>query len=267
MAAINERGIGLAHLGRDVRTCLGFFSRMPAGSDASHRDLEAAAGAWPLTGFVIATGPAILLALALAAGMPALVAVCLALGTGAVLTGGLHEDGFADTADGFGGGQNRDAKLAIMADSHIGTFGTLALIFSTLLRVASLAALCVAPLLAVIALLCIAVLSRTLAAWHWSTLSPAKSDGLAATIGQPDAGAMRLAIVSGGIAFLILAVAFGGAGFFAGILAFLCIVAFNRLCQHQISGHTGDTIGAAQLIGEIALFAGLSTSALAVVLP
>ncbi|MHA1189909.1 MAG: adenosylcobinamide-GDP ribazoletransferase [Alphaproteobacteria bacterium] len=264
---MNKGTIGLVHLGRDVRTCLGFFSRIPAGSDASHRDLEAAAGAWPLTGIMIALGPAILLALALGAGIPPLVAACLALGSAAILTGGLHEDGFADTADGFGGGQERDGKLAIMADSHIGAFGTLALVFSTLLRVGSLAALCVVPLLAVLALLCIAVLSRTLAVWHWSVLSPAKSDGLAATIGHPGTGAKRLSIVSGGIAFLILAVAFGGAGFFAGTLAFLCIVAFNRLCRHQISGHTGDTIGAAQLIGEIALFAGLSTSAVAVVLP
>ena len=57
----------------------------------------------------------------------------------ALVTGGLHEDGLADTADGFGGGGDRAAKLAIMRDSRIGAFGVLALIFSVGLRAAALA--------------------------------------------------------------------------------------------------------------------------------
>ncbi len=50
-------------------------------------------------------------------------------------TGALHEDGLADVADGFGGGRDRDAKLAILRDSRIGTYGAVALILSLLLRV------------------------------------------------------------------------------------------------------------------------------------
>ena len=53
-------------------------------------------------------------------------AAALALGAGAILTGALHEDGLADVADGFGGGIDREAKLEIMRDSRLGTYGALA---------------------------------------------------------------------------------------------------------------------------------------------
>ena len=56
-------------------------------------------------------------------------------------TGCLHEDGLADTADGFGGGDTREQKLDIMRDSRIGTYGVCALAMSLLLRVGALASL------------------------------------------------------------------------------------------------------------------------------
>src|SRR3546814_4601153 len=65
----------------------------------------------------------------------------LAIGSQVLLTGGLHEDGLADTADGFGGGRDRDAKLAIMRDSRIGTYGVLALVLLIGLRYAALSEL------------------------------------------------------------------------------------------------------------------------------
>ena len=57
------------------------------------------------------------------------------------VTGCLHEDGLADTTDGFGGGKTRDLKLAIMRDSRIGAYGVCALALSILLRVSALASL------------------------------------------------------------------------------------------------------------------------------
>ena len=55
-------------------------------------------------------------------------AAILALGVSVMMTGGLHEDGLADCADGFGGGQTKDQKLAIMKDSRVGSYGVLALV-------------------------------------------------------------------------------------------------------------------------------------------
>src|SRR5918994_1725534 len=74
-------------------------------------------------------------------GLPPFVAATIAIGFLALATGGLHEDGLADTADGFGGGRTRDEKLAIMRDSRIGTYGVLALVFSVLIRAMALASI------------------------------------------------------------------------------------------------------------------------------
>ena len=63
-----------------------------------------------------------------------LVAAFASTFVGLMLTGGFHEDGLADTADGFWGGWTKDARLEIMKDSRIGTYGVLALVFSILLR-------------------------------------------------------------------------------------------------------------------------------------
>jgi adenosylcobinamide-GDP ribazoletransferase len=58
-----------------------------------------------------------------------------------VLTGALHLDGFADTADGIGGGRDREERLAIMKDSRIGTFGAVSLFLVLILKVAFLSEL------------------------------------------------------------------------------------------------------------------------------
>src|SRR6185437_3581316 len=68
-------------------------------------------------------------------------AALLAIAAGALVSGALHEDGLADTADAFGGGWSVEKRLAIMKDSRIGTYGALALGFDVLLRVVALAAL------------------------------------------------------------------------------------------------------------------------------
>ncbi|MGH7005460.1 MAG: adenosylcobinamide-GDP ribazoletransferase, partial [Alphaproteobacteria bacterium] len=74
-------------------------------------------------------------------GVPSVVAATIAIGFLALVTGALHEDGLADTADGFGGGRTRERKLAIMRDSRIGAYGVLALALVTLLRIGALAAM------------------------------------------------------------------------------------------------------------------------------
>ncbi len=65
----------------------------------------------------------------------------LALAVTTALTGALHEDGLADTADGFGGGADKERSLTIMKDSRIGSYGAIALILSFMVRVAAIAVL------------------------------------------------------------------------------------------------------------------------------
>lgn len=76
-----------------------------------------------------------------AAWLPAHLAVVVAFAARVLLTGALHEDGLADFFDGFGGGTTRERTLAIMKDSHIGTYGVLGVVFYALLLVGTVAAL------------------------------------------------------------------------------------------------------------------------------
>ncbi|MBQ7742526.1 MAG: adenosylcobinamide-GDP ribazoletransferase [Bacteroidaceae bacterium] len=96
---------------------------------------------WPLTGWL--TGGLMAATLWLGSQfLPYIVAVVLAVATRMLLTGALHEDGLADFFDGFGGGgRDRNRILAIMKDSHIGTYGVLALVVYVLLLIAVLASL------------------------------------------------------------------------------------------------------------------------------
>jgi adenosylcobinamide-GDP ribazoletransferase len=175
------------------------------------------------------------------------------------LTGGLHEDGLADMADGFGGGRSRERKLAIMRDSRLGTYGALALIFAVALKATALAAILADPVRAAAALLGVGTLSRSFAVWHWHATPPAGTTGW--RLQQAGRTRVRLRSVralgsSQASHWLGL---FGWAATFAILLALAATAFFSRFCKRQIGGHTGDTIGAAQQIAETLLLVGLSS--------
>jgi adenosylcobinamide-GDP ribazoletransferase len=256
MADVTDR---LSRLSQDLPAMVAFFSRLPVAPRASPPDFRVSAWAWPLAGLLILLGPAALLAMLRAAGVPPLAAAALALAAAAAIIGALHEDGLADTADGFGGGRDRAGKLAIMRDSRLGTYGALALFFTAIVRVACLAVLVVDPGRGALILLMVAVISRSLALWHWTALAPARADGLAAEGGQPDRLSLAIGLATGALAAIPLLIMAFGATLFALALAILGGLAFNALCRRQIGGHTGDTVGAAQQVAETLLLIGLST--------
>lgn len=219
------------------------------------------ARAYAIAGAVISLPGAVLLAVLLAVGLTPLFAAAFALSCHLLVTGALHEDGLADCADGFGGGSNREQVLAIMKDSTIGAYGGIALVMSLLLRVAGVAAIAGAapPVVAGLCLVCIGSLSRAAMVWHWNALPAAKSDGVAASAGQPNDEATWFAAVSGALLGFVLAlpaVGPGGAVFPAVLVAVSCL-ALTRFTYNKIGGHTGDTIGATQQICEIAALLGL----------
>lgn len=193
-------------------------------------------------------------------GLPALVAAALAIGFLAFATGGLHEDGLADTADGFGGGRTREEKLAIMRDSRTGAYGVLALVIVTLLRVGALAALAGAPGFA--ALIAAAALGRGFAALPMSLLPPARTDGLGHGAGRAPGFAAGLALV-----LAVAAAALAAAGYdlpwravgYAVAGAFFAVLFVSLLALRHIGGATGDVLGAAILAGEAAALMALAT--------
>ena len=254
---MSELGTRIRSLPGDTRVCLGFFSRLPTGISASAPDFSTSAAAWPLAGAAIIAGPAALLWFASLFNLPDLILAALAIGSAALVSGCLHEDGFADTFDGFGGGGSKQRKLDIMNDSRIGTYGTVALVFNLLLRVTALAAI-IAAGNGIVALFAAAIVSRSLALWHWFTLPPARDEGLAATAGQPDEQALVIGSVLGFAALFGLLIFLGTQSVFAVFLAAVAVAVFTRVTQSQIGGHSGDTIGAAQQVAEIALLIGLA---------
>ncbi len=205
---------------------------------------------YPLVGLGVGLLAALAFALATWLALPPFAAALAALAAAILATGALHEDGLADVADGFGGGHNRERKLAIMRDSRIGSYGVLALILVTAARGGSLTALA-EPCAVATALIAAHALSRAgLAPIMWA-LPPARSDGLAAATGRPG-GADALAALVFGIAaaFLLL----DGAVALVAVVA--CAVVQGGLAlqaRRQLGGATGDVLGAAQQVGEAAV--------------
>jgi adenosylcobinamide-GDP ribazoletransferase len=163
-------------------------------------------------------------------------------------TGCLHEDGLADTADGFGGGNTSERKLDIMRDSHIGVYGVCALALSLVLRVGAVASL-PSTHAVVWALIAAHAAARAAMPAFMLLLPPARSDGLAFDAGRPPREAVAAAAVIG---FLILAICLHlGHGVLALILLAVVVALMAWLAMRQIGGQTGDVLGALEQVSEI----------------
>ncbi|WHO80382.1 adenosylcobinamide-GDP ribazoletransferase [Rhizobium leguminosarum] len=251
----------------DTARAVAFLSRIPM-PQSLFKGYDGRLGplvrAFPFAGIVIGFIPALALLLLLELRADPLMAALIALSIQVFVTGALHEDGLADTADGIGGGKSREHSLLIMKDSRIGTYGAIALILSFAIRAAALAAIArhSAPLAAALAIPAAAALSRGAVAWHWQRLAPAKADGVAASTGQPDEAAMQFALASAGlVAALLIWPAFGLRPLVASLLATgIAGFAFTAFIRRKLAGHTGDTLGATQQICEIATLCALATA-------
>src|SRR5213082_1235930 len=162
------------------------LTRLPVGGAGQDEPGAIGASGWafPLVGAGVGGVVAVAFFVAEALGCGSAVAAGLAVLAGLALTGAFHEDGLADTADGFGGGRDRDAKLAIMRDSRHGTFGILALVLSIGLRAAALGTIG-EPIHAGLALVAAHAASRAALPMTMRLLTPARQDGLGATAGTP----------------------------------------------------------------------------------
>jgi len=227
------------------------LTRLPVGASAGEPGAVAAAGwAFPLVGAGIGAGCALAYFVAGLCGLADPVAAFIALGAGLAITGAFHEDGLADTVDGFGGGRDRDQKLAIMRDSRHGTFGILALVFSVGLRVAALAAIR-DPIHVGLALIAAHAASRGALPALMGLLERARSDGLGAAAGRPTRAVAMAAAVIGGVLALALLGPLPGIAALLSTVAALTLAAM--LARRQIGGYTGDVLGFFQQIGEIVM--------------
>jgi adenosylcobinamide-GDP ribazoletransferase len=227
------------------------LTRLPVGAAVPADGAVAAAGwAFPLVGAGIGALCAVAFLVAQLGGCGNAVAALLSVAGGLALTGALHEDGLADTVDGFGGGTGRDDKLAIMRDSRLGSFGGIALILSIGLRGAALATIG-EPIHAALALVAAHAVSRGALPALMRVLAPARPDGLGAAAGRPSRTVAILAAALG--AGISLAVLGPRTGTLALVLSGGALALAAILAQRQIGGYTGDVLGFFQQIGEIVM--------------
>lgn len=236
---------------RDVPLACGLLSRLPIPVDADFASARGARAAWayPLAGGLVALIAGGIGALALMAGLPPSVAAGLVLAGQVILTGAMHEDGLADSADGLWGGWTKERRLEIMKDSRIGSYGVLALILSLLLRCSALTAL--GPSLLPV-LLAAALLSRAAMVGLMTELPNAREGGLSRSVGRPG---RRTAWAGTGIALGLSLVIVGPAALPFALAAGLAGLGCAAIAQAKIGGQTGDILGASQQVCEIAILA------------
>ncbi|WP_028771560.1 adenosylcobinamide-GDP ribazoletransferase [Shewanella waksmanii] len=234
---------------------IGFFTRIPipASITIDAERLNQASRYFAAVGIVVGLISAFTYLL-LAQWLPASIAIVAAMVMSVIATGGFHEDGLADTADGFGGGWTVDDKLAIMKDSRLGTYGALALVLALLAKFVLLTEVAlIDDYFVAVALVVGHCLSRMLAASMifsatyvrdtQSKSKPLASSQTANELGILLATGAAVLWLSPLEHYLSLIVCLG-------LTRFILLWGFKR----QIGGYTGDTLGAAQQVSELVIY-------------
>jgi len=207
---------------------------------------------FPVVGLLLGTvqaGAALLLLQRL----PDPIVAVLVVAIGVLLTGALHLDGLADTADGLGGGRSREHALEIMRDHSVGTYGAAAVTLAIALKIVALSS----------------VTTLGDAGLRWMILAPGLGRLAPVALGRvlPYArpgGGLGLAMTGGGAGDLELGGAAATALLAAGLLggwngvgavaiAAAVVIVFGALCRRRLGGVTGDTLGASVELVEAAV--------------
>ncbi len=239
---------------RDLRVAVMFLTRIPTGwiNALEAADLGRAAWAFPLVGLIVGGIAGGTLYLAASTDLSPLACALIGLCVQAFITGALHEDGLADVADGFGAAE-KIRILEIMRDSRIGSYGVLALIFSVGVRTAALASL-TGPGFAALTMVAAAMLSRGVLPMLMHFTPPARNDGLGFDAGQP---ALKGAGVAIGLGLIVLFIVLPLSAVCAAILiGALLVTGLTYWAHRRLGGQTGDVLGAAQQMVEIAVLLG-----------
>lgn len=229
------------------------FTRIPAWRWAQlpQSAYNSAVVYWPLTGWI--TGGATATAIYLS-GMvlPPAAAVSIAFAIRLLLTGGLHEDGLADFADGFGGGHDKARILAIMKDSHIGTYGVITLICYFITAVELLAS--VPCELSAMMVFAADPMAKACASQITNALAYARPEGAKNKVTYTRMSACEIAanLIFGILPFACLCAQMPRLAF-AAIAPAAALIALMHMMRKRIGGYTGDCCGAAYLICEITL--------------
>jgi len=209
---------------------------------------------WPLTGWL--TGGAMAATLYFGSMvLPWIVTVIAAIAVRLLITGALHEDGLADFLDGFGGGGNRERILAIMKDSHIGTYGVLGLIIYMLILGTALYSMPVT--VAALTILGADPFSKMVTSQLVTMLPYARREEEAKnkTIYRKPTLTAGLSLTVQGLLPLAFVIWLTGISWYTVIFIPALVMYFlYLLILRKIHGYTGDCCGAVCLLVELAVY-------------
>ncbi|MBU2935408.1 MULTISPECIES: adenosylcobinamide-GDP ribazoletransferase [Pacificibacter] len=233
----------------DIKTAFALLTRLPV--KASFERTAEATWAFPIVGVCLGVFVVMIALLSDWIGLSLGVSAGLAIASAVIITGAMHEDGIADSADGLWGGWAPARRLEIMRDSHIGSYGVLALILVMLLRFSAITMVINNFQMGV--LVAAAVLSRAAMPFVMTLLPHARDDGLSVQTGRPNGTTAAFgAVIALGLAWLSI-------GFvpmvFAASACGLIIFGVMKIAKAKIGGQTGDILGATQVLCELCVLA------------
>jgi adenosylcobinamide-GDP ribazoletransferase len=228
-----------------------FLTRLPVAGvlSSSEAELGKAAAFFPLVGVIVGSGAALVFLL-LQRVLPVSASVLFAIVFAAFITNGLHEDGLADTFDGFGGGWTKDRALEIMRDSRIGAYGTMALIFVILGKFTLLSSLPQGQIWRWL------IVGHTAARWAilplcaWLPYARAEGQGklVAKQVGIVE-------IMTGTLTLILILLLLPWQAALAALLVTGLVALLSGLYfRARLQGVTGDCLGAANQLTEVCLY-------------
>lgn len=230
-----------------------FFTRLPFGrlKVVPADTFKNIVAYWPIAGW-LTSGISVLCLYLFMYFFPYEVALLLAILSRVLVTGGLHEDGLADFFDGFGGGSSRERILAIMKDSHIGSYGVMGLLFYFMLLYFSLKSL--SPELAGAIMLSADPIAKCISGWIINILPYARKETEAKNKTVYSRMTLRekvILVLGGALPLLWLPDPRLLWALLVPLSVFLFLV---NLYKRKIDGYTGDCCGATCLLCELSFY-------------
>ncbi len=254
-----SRSRGASGLGHALHAAVSLFTVVPV--PAVEIDRATARGAilaFPWVGFAVGAAAALVASLVDAAGAGSLLAAASGLGVLALVTGAMHLDGLADTADGLGSRKGADDALAVMKKSDIGPMGVAALVLVLLLDASALSSPRLTGAGLAAALLCAPAVGRVSAlagTGPWAGVArPGGFGSLFAGVTS-----LRALLVDAAAVLAVVGVAGFWAGGTAGALLWACAalgswavgLGWLRHLERRLGGLTGDTFGSLIEVGQL----------------
>ncbi|MFZ2725040.1 MAG: adenosylcobinamide-GDP ribazoletransferase [Methylococcaceae bacterium] len=231
-----------------LQLALSFYTRLPISKNLDYSQLSKASIYLPVVGYIVGSLIA-LVYLITTLYWSQQTAVILSFIAGILITGGFHEDGFADVCDGFGGGYSKEQILLIMKDSRLGTYGVLGLLFLILLKISLLTQLNNAIIPSLLFVAHSSSRFAPLVLMHHYNYAREQGKGSAVVFKR----SIAQLLLSGSLALLPFL-----------LLPPLCLLAIIPMLlitfylgyyfNKHIEGYTGDCLGAVQQINEVMFY-------------